>query len=162
MDELITEIRGALDAGLNVLALMGTLALVDICGAVESENGTATASKFKTWLKANVPGQAANADNIYGLRCSLLHQGRALPHGARYPVAFTVPGGPQIHGGQWIAGSDQITFISIPIFVDEVTHGAEAWLAKYGNTQNVQKNLNKFARLHPNGLSPWTDFPIIA
>jgi hypothetical protein len=52
------------------------LALPDICGALASENGRASGSKYKTWLRDNVPSLASGADLIYGPRCSLVHQGK--------------------------------------------------------------------------------------
>ena len=67
MDELIKQIRAATEADFYYLALMGALMLPDICGALASENGRATASEFKDWLIANVPEQAASAAEIYGL-----------------------------------------------------------------------------------------------
>jgi hypothetical protein len=156
MEDLIKQIRAAVDAGLYYLALIGTLALADICGAASSENGTATASKFKDWLRANVPEQANNADAVYGLRCSLLHQGRATPHGGHFPVAFMFPhpAVTQLHNLSTEVGSDRVGWLSIPLFVDEVTSGAEAWLARYGNSARVLRNLEKFARLRPEGLPP--------
>ncbi len=60
-------------AGLYFLALHGALTLPDICGALESDTGTASGAKYKAWLRANVPGLASDAELIYGLRCSLLH-----------------------------------------------------------------------------------------
>ncbi len=99
MDDLIAQIRAATDAGLYYFALMGALMLPDICGALNSENGRASAPKFKEWLKANVPEQATQATLIYGLRCSLLHQGGMLPHGGHFPIACTFPhpSVPQFH-----------------------------------------------------------------
>jgi hypothetical protein len=75
MNEILRQIRAASATGLYFLALFCALTLPDICGALESENGQASGSKYKAWLRANVPEQATDADLIYGLRCSLLHQG---------------------------------------------------------------------------------------
>jgi hypothetical protein len=163
MEELIAQIRAASDAGLYYLALIGTLALPDICGALASANGVGTASKFKDWLRANVP-EVDDPDAIYGLRCSLLHQGRALPHGGHYPIAFMFPhpSVPQLHNFATVSGVDTVNWLSIPIFVDEVTSGAEAWLAKYGNTARVTRNMEKFARLRPEGLPQHVAGPVIA
>jgi hypothetical protein len=93
--ELIGQTHAASAAGMYYLALFGILAVPDICGALDSDNGRASGPKYKDWLRAHVPEHAARADEIYGLRCSLLHQGRALPHGSTVPVAFTFPPGPQ-------------------------------------------------------------------
>src|SRR3954453_16025202 len=97
MDELIRQIRAATEAGFYYLALMGALMLPDICGAHASDNGRATASKFRDWLAANVSEQATDAAAIYGLRCSLLHQGSALPHGGHFPIAFLYPSAGHLH-----------------------------------------------------------------
>ena len=112
-------------------------------------------SKYKAGLKANVPEQATNRDLIYGLRCSLLHQGKAHPHGSVFPLAVTTPISPvQIHRSTTIFGGQQVGWMSLAMFVDEVTRGAEQWLANFGTTARVQRNLEKFARLRMEGLPP--------
>jgi len=162
MDELIAQIRLAATAGLYYLALFGALSLPDICGALNSKEGTASASKYKDWLRNNVPEQANDADVIYGLRCSLLHQGKAMPHGGVFPLAFTFPPGGQIHNLSTVVNGQQVGWLSIPLFVEEVTLGAERWLQQFGNTKRVKRNLEKFARLRPEGLPPHVQGPVIA
>ncbi len=156
VNELIAQIRQASAAGLYYLALLGALSLPDICGALSSEDGRASPAKYKDWLRGHVPTQGGQADLIYGLRCSLLHQGRAKPHGSHYPVAFTYGGtGGQLHNLTIEAANGERTdWISIPIFVEEVTSGAEQWFAQFGSTKTVCRNMDKFARLRPNGLPP--------
>lgn len=163
MDELIRQIRVASDAGLYYLALLGTLSLPDMCGALASTDGKASGSKYKDWLRDNVPEQSGSADLIYGLRCSLLHQGRALPHGSIFPVAFTFPtaNSGDVHNCEIQVGNDQVAVFSIPVFVAEVTGGAETWLREYGATNTVTRNLEKFARLRTE-LPPFFHGPIIA
>jgi hypothetical protein len=166
MDELIRQIRAASDAGFYYLALMGSLMLPDICGALASDNGRATPSKFKDWLTANVPEQAADAAELWGLRCSLLHQGSATPRGGHFPVAcmFPHPSVPQLHNlSTESASGDRVGWLSIPIFVEEVTRGAEVWYAKYGKTARVKRNMERFARLRLEGLPPHVvGAPVIA
>ena len=165
MEELIRQIRAAKDAGLFYLALMGALLLVDICGALASENGRATGVKFKEWLRTNVPENAADAEILYGLRCSLLHQGSMYPHGAHPPVACTFPhpAVPQLHRVLTEVGGDQMAWLSIPIFVEEIIGGAEVWFSKYGASARVKRNMEKFARLRPEGLPPHVvGAPVIA
>jgi hypothetical protein len=55
-DELVREIRAALAAGLYFLALYRALTLLDICGALESDNGTPRGPKYKAWLRASASG----------------------------------------------------------------------------------------------------------
>jgi hypothetical protein len=162
MKELIEQIRAASAHGLYYLALYGTLTLPDICGALASDNGRASGAKYKDWLRTNVPEHAADADEIYGLRCSMMHQGQALPHGGHFPIAFTAPGTGQLHNLSTVVGDEQVGWMSIELFVAEVTSGAERWLAQYGDSNTVQRNLEKFARLRPEGLPPHVSGPVIA
>ena len=164
MDELIRQIRLASQAGLYYLALFGALALPDICGALASDDGKASGPKYIEWLREYVPQQAGDAELIYGLRCSLLHQGRALPHGGAFPIAFTFPAlsGVTLHNLSTLVGDDRVGWTSIPAFVDEVTTGVEGWLEQFGNTTTVTRNLGKFARLRPDGLPPHFSGPVIA
>ena len=78
-----------------------------------------------------------------------------MPHGGHYPLAFMHPSlGIEIHNSKTQIGGDAFGWLSIPRFVDEVTRGAEAWLAKCGNTARVSRNMEKFARLRLEGLPP--------
>src|SRR5437899_735182 len=98
MLDLMNQIHQALVAGAYMPALMVTLAPPDICGALGSNDGRASGSKYKAWLvdwfELNAGTAAARkiggneAASLYGFRCSLLHQGSAHPHGGRQPIAF--------------------------------------------------------------------------
>ncbi len=163
MDELIAQIRLASANGLYYLALLGALTLPDICGALGSENGRASPSKYKDWVRRNVPEQADEAEDLYLLRCSLLHQGRAMPSGGHFPIAFMHPSAGQLHNLSTVsADGDQVGWLSIPVFVGEVTRGAERWLEQVGDTKRVTRNLEKFARLRPDGLPGHVEGPVIA
>lgn len=123
MEELIAQIRLASAAGLYYLALLGALTLPDICGALSANDGKASASKYKDWLRQNVPEQADQAGEIYGLRCSLLHQGRAMPQGGHFPIAFTHPSGSQLHNlSTETAEGDRVGWLSIPVFIELAQH----------------------------------------
>lgn len=164
MAELIAQIRAASAQGLYYLALLGALTLPDICGALASDNGRASGSKYKDWLQTNVPEQAQDAGLIYGLRCSMLHQGQATPHGGNdLRMAFMAPGAGQLHNLSTVVGDDRVGWLSIEMFVEEVTAGAERWLAQYGESKTVARNLQKFAHLRLEGLPPHVGgAPVIA
>jgi hypothetical protein len=165
VEEMIRQIRAASVTGLYYLALFGALSLPDICGALASSDGKASKSKYTAWLRDNVPEQASDADLIYGLRCSLLHQGRALPHGGTFPIAsvFPSPGAGQLHNLSTEVNGERVGWLSIPMFVDEVTRGAEVWFEKFGATETVTRNMEKFARIRPEGLPPhFAGSPVIA
>lgn len=162
MGELIAQIRIASANGLFYLALYGALTLPDICGALESSNGRASGPKYKKWIRENVRGQADEAEDLYGLRCSLMHQGHTLAKGSHFPVAFMAPGGGQLHNLSTVdADGGQIGWISIEMLVEEITAAAASWLDKFGETQTVKRNMEKFARLRPEGLPPHVTGPVI-
>ncbi len=142
---------------------MTALALPDICGAASSPDGKATGPKYKAWLKQWVPQQAADAERVWGFRCSLLHQGRSLPHGATYPVAFIEPN-PAVgflHNLSTVLPSgEKLGWIDIWFFVDEVTRGVEAWVAAMGSTNTVTTNMAKFVKRYPHGLRVTWEAPL--
>jgi hypothetical protein len=164
MKEFISQIRAASAGGLYYLALFGALAIPDIFGALGSENGKASGPKYRAWVEENVPGQgqAKQAAELYGLRCSLMHQGRTIPHGTHFPIAFMAPGAGQLRNLSTVVGDSQIGWISIEMLVEEITTGAEEWLEKFGQSQIVQRNMERFARLRVEGLPPHAQGPVIA
>jgi hypothetical protein len=99
-----------------------------------------------------MPARAGEAEMIYGLWCSLLHQGRALPHGGAFPLAFVSDS--QVHNVSIEMAGQRVDFLSLPGFVGEMTQAAESWYAKFGETGTVTRNYEKFARLRPEGLPP--------
>jgi hypothetical protein len=90
MDEYIDQLRKTAKAGIPYFTLMGTLALIDICAALNSENGETKGSKFKRWYEKHLSSYHSgsnhatdfDAEDCYKLRCRILHQGRAeMDHG---------------------------------------------------------------------------------
>lgn len=102
------------------------------------------------------PEEAMHVELIYALRCSLLHQGRAWPHGQGVlRMAFLVPSPrAESHRSATLMGVDPVIWLSIPRFVDEVTRGVESWFSEFGTTQTVLRNLAKFVRVRSKGLPP--------
>jgi hypothetical protein len=115
VEELVAQTRAAAAIDLHYLALFGTLTLPDICAGLGAENGRTSGSKYKDWIRNNVPEHAEQAPMIYGLRCSLLHQGSALPDGAAYPLAFTVPqSGFAFHNLSTLFEDEQVGWLHLP------------------------------------------------
>src|SRR3954454_12197021 len=140
---LVEEIRAAVGANAYYLALFGALALVDICGAAASDNGRSSPAKFKDWVKRHVPEQAGEPDDLWHLRCSLLHEGRARTQGRdALRIAFCLPGTGQLHNLSTVVGDSQVGWISLEIFISELTSGTLQWLEQYGDTERVRRNLD--------------------
>ena len=72
------------------------------------------------------------------------------------------PGAGQLHNLSTVVGDSQVGWISIEMLVEEITAAAEEWLQKFGETQTVLRNMEKFARLRPDGLPMHVQGPVIA
>lgn len=86
ISEMIKEIRIALQHELYITALAAALTLPDICGQAEYRQDKKVKSRYIKWLQVYVEsrkfGEYQNcsidgltANDIYRLRCTLLHQG---------------------------------------------------------------------------------------
>lgn len=85
IENIIKEIRTALNNELYIIALMGTLTLPDACGKAEFPKEKSNSNRYKKWIEKYVNSrgfgeyeysamQGVDADIIYKLRCNLLHQ----------------------------------------------------------------------------------------
>lgn len=87
MRNFLAQIKKGLDVNLYLLSLFSALAIPDICGAMGSENGEASAEKYKTWFDKYVApkyNNFLNGDDCYYSRCSLLHQGSSQHNKSNY------------------------------------------------------------------------------
>src|SRR5438132_8002722 len=101
MRELLQQIERATAAGnLYYVALLTALSVPDICGALESEDGEATRTKYIAWFDRWVASKyvvrgapSLTGEVCYYYRCSALHQGRAAhPRMGYSRVLFVEPG----------------------------------------------------------------------
>jgi hypothetical protein len=175
MLDLLEQTKAALETGAYMPALMVTLAVPDICGALASDNGRASGPKYREWLadwfelNAGTPSARAigsvRAEELYAFRCSLLHQGSAQPDGRGSRLAFVEPGRSilQLHNSSTNVGGEVVSWISIPLFVDEMSDAVARWWGAHGNTTTVARNFTRYARRRPEGLAPHViGVPVVA
>lgn len=164
MDAIFEEIRRALDARLYYLALVGTLALPDICAALESTDGQTTGPKYKAWcdqwLSARYPD--ITADDLWFMRCGVVHQGRAgHPKSQFARVVFTVPSADHSVWHNNVV-NDALN-LDIEIFCYDVIEAACQWYDTKQNDPHVLANLPRLMRYYPNGLAPYLQgMPVVA
>lgn len=166
MDELVRQIRIALDNKLYYLALYITLTLPDISGALNSDDGIATKERYIDWFDKYVTPQNADptGDSLltgevaYQLRCSLLHQGKMELKKQEYSrIIFSTPEGMirahcckhQYDDGEIVLQLDVLTFCN------QVLSGLDQFLSEHGNSEQFQKNYKSFIAYYPNGISPY-------
>ncbi len=149
---VVAQMMQALEAGLYMPALMVALTLPDIMGALGSENGRATGPKYKAWLTEFAGYPPDDAQALWDIRCYLLHQGRA--NAGKIKTAFTVPGyrtAPQTEREAHVGIT--VAWYSMETFIEDVARAVTEWLRRYGLTAQAQRNLERFARLRPEGVS---------
>lgn len=171
MEELFSQAEKAADAGLWYIALMAALAIPDICGAMESEDGRAHESKYIPWfdtyvgeqyLYRNEDGQVLHSDfdgsDCYKLRCSILHQGRGERGDTRYELVAFVPMGPVIvalPSIDYYGRPFSLAIIGIAPFVKAVVAGGRKWLAAKQDSPEFKANFDRFVQARPEGVPPW-------
>lgn len=162
MERLIGEIRAAVQGGAWILALQGSLACIDICAALGSEDGRTSRTHFKQWFRQHLAHRypSLSEDDVYQLRCGLLHQGRAS--GAQYAaLIFTLPDG---NGNVFHNNilNDALN-LDLRIFCSDVLNVAEGWWQSARDTEPVATNAEALLQLRPQGLPPYiVGVPVLA
>jgi hypothetical protein len=80
LDQILADIKRALDSNFYYLAIMMALALPDICACLESPNGNTrgrVGEAYKAWFRANLAAKFSNLTDVdaYQMRCGVMHQG---------------------------------------------------------------------------------------
>jgi len=173
---LLDQIQKSLDFNLYYVSLFAALAVPDIGGALDSDDGQASGSKYIAWfekyvrlrfteiVKKSLPPEMAGhvpemenpltGDACYRFRCSLLHQGSSQHPKSPYSrIIFIEPGATTnvVHYGIL----NDALCIDLKSFCIEIIEGTKIWLNEVENTQKYKENYDRFARRHPNGLTPY-------
>jgi len=177
MKEMLNQIKGAITCKLYYSALFMTVAIPDICSALQSGNNKTTGEKYKKWFNEYIPKFAPNkygvsgqlkAEDLYLIRCSLLHQGKTSNQKEYKRLLFIEPetaaykGLNSIHC--CIVGNkslDKSLLIDIVRFCDDMIKGAEEWLEEMKNDENYKNNSIRLIKRHPNGIAPMIGMSII-
>ena len=165
MRELLGQIEIAVNSGLYYLALIASLSIPDICGAIESTNGKATKSKYKNWFNRYVAPKyhgRLTGEDCYYFRCSLLHQGSSQHPNSRYSRIFFVDPSVTRAVHHCNVVNENILNLDVRIFCNDIIYGALDWLRQYEGTDLFRKNYDKFMKRHPQGLTLYvSSFQII-
>lgn len=183
MQALLDQLERSLDTRLYYLSLLTALAIPDIGGALDSDDGQASPERYKTWyekwvrprfkeqVEQLVPPHARpytthvenplTGDACYRFRCSLLHQGSSQhPKSPFARIIFIEPGSTTnvIH----YSTLNEALCIDLASFCREVIGGARLWLQLVDGTEPYQANYDRFARRHADGLAPYiTGVPVV-
>ncbi len=159
MKDFLLQIRGALKVDLYYLSLFATLAIPDICGALDSADGIATPSKYKTWFDEQLRkeyGESFSGEDCYRFRCSLLHQGTTQHPKSKYARIIFVEPSPAtanlvLHRNVF----NDVFNIDVRIFCEDMVGAALRWLSEVEGTERFSRNQQKFMRRYPEGIAPF-------
>jgi hypothetical protein len=161
MRDFLEQVQGGLDCNLYYLALFAAVAIPDICGALDSDDGYATKAKYIGWFDEYVApryrtpsGPILTGEDCYFFRCSLLHQGSLQhPQSSFSRVLFLEPGTSTntLHRNIMMNALN----IDVRIFCQDMLSGAYEWLEKAEDTDRFRENSSRFMRRYPEGLAPY-------
>lgn len=119
------------------------VALPDICGALQSENGKALQERYESWCHDNLKAGFENwtPKDLYSLRCGMLHQGRVsgLKHGVKRVVLM-----PKGRNRVIDCMSDDGTSVySVVEFCLNMNRAVVAWYEANQHDANVKRNMQE-------------------
>lgn len=164
MRDLIHQVRAANESALYYVALISSLALPDICAALETNDGHASGANYMAWFDKHVAPRYngnLNGRSCYYFRCSMLHQGSTRnPRSPYIRIVFAEPGASNLILHNNIL-NDALN-IDVRIFCEDFCQAAELWWQEAETSQIVIKNLERFVTRYPHGLAPYiVGIPII-
>ena len=163
MEDFLQQIEKALDFNLYYIALQSTLTLPDICGALESQNGESTKSKYFTWFNKYFKGDVWLTDkDCYFFRCANVHQAKTIHKNSKYSrILFIEPQTVPITMHNCII--EDALCIDVNIFCRDMISSVRDWLNIIKNDTTFQNNYATFIKRYPNGISPYiSGAPVIS
>jgi len=159
MDAILNEVKEAFRLRLYYLCIMLCLALPDICSALESDDGETDEKKYRAWVKRWLRQYANHLtpQDMYRLRCGVLHQGRMGHRGFHYKrVAFSVNF--LVHN-TFLPSREkpEVLTLFINLFCRDVVTAVEEWEEVHKDDPIVKRNLEQLVQFRPNGLLPYLD-----
>lgn len=157
MKNLLEQIKKGLDNNLYYISLFAVLSIPDICGAIDSENGEASADKYVQWFNKYVARKYTgflDGEDCYYFRCSLLHQGSSQHPKSNYSRVLFVEPTATTNVFHCNILNDALN-IDVRIFCGDIVEGVKEWLREVENTELYKKNYGKFMMRYPNGLKPY-------
>jgi hypothetical protein len=132
------EIDRCRQAGGYWALLHVVVALPDICGALESENGWATQAKYADWCARYwCPGGILLAEDYREIRNVVLHQGRSVTKGRIYK--FT-SGKPHQHRHVY---DGNVVVLDVGELATEMVASIHAWFVDLQTDATRQANITK-------------------
>lgn len=113
----------------------------DICGALESSDGKATGDNYKDWAKRYMADSFLSDEELWDIRCLILHQGRTLGTKRYTNYKFSQPdsNGAILHKN---IHSDGSICIDVHMLAGEMQHGLDKWFDEIAKNPNSATSIN--------------------
>ena len=141
---LFHAIGVVLSCGCMVSALKLLLSAVDTLAALDSNDGTTSRKRFRNWLDtyADLSHAGVTAEEVYSLRCSLLHTTTLESKSVRASkCAMLIPYKRPADPALLKTSSNQKPF-EIGDLVDAITEGADGYCATLDSDPNARKRFD--------------------
>ncbi len=148
---LLEQIELCLQQRLYYVAIMASLAIPDIGGAIDSDNGKSTSKTYATWFEKYVKPRYTGDLNLTGdecwyLRCSMLHQGKTKHNKIKvifmnFPQSNAAVNPLSLH-------NDQGLLVEPQTFCNNMIYAAYNWLEVVHDDDRFKKNLKNFMTLY--------------
>ncbi len=161
---MLEEIRTAVSGHMIWSALALTVALPDICAAMETPKQK-PGTRYQRWYEQWVDEEKAGLDaaECYKLRNAILHSGTTWQHlGNRpRPVFFHPDRSGTMHNIILKRGGRTVLAVDLVLFCNAIVGAVERWLESKRGNAAVQNNLRYAIRVHPDGLPGFVSGPVI-
>lgn len=149
---LLNQINQAAKGGLHLVAISMAVALPDICASLISEDGRTSPDRYKEWCRANLAFNFLTPEDLYSMRCGVLHNGRFGD--MKHNVARVVFVPPMENGNQVADCRSNDAFLySVVPFCETVTKAVFDWLEQNREDPFVKVNIERLMQ-YRNGLPP--------
>ena len=154
-----------------------TVAIPDICSALESQNNNSDPKKYQNWFNKYITKLAPNkygsngqlkAGHLWSIRCSLFHQGATSDKKDYARLLFLEPGTSGYKSLKslhcCIVGAEtenKSLLINIGQFCNDMIKGAEQWMDEKKNDEVYKQNIDKLIKRYPKGIAPVIGAPVI-
>jgi hypothetical protein len=148
---LLEQIEQCLRQRLYYVAIMASLAIPDIGGAIDSDDGNSSQKNYADWFNKYVKPRYIGeldltGDECYYLRCSMLHQGKAKHK--KIKVVFMHFPQSDAPVNPLLLDNDQGLLVEPRTFCYNMIYAAYAWLEIVYNDDRFKKNMKNFMTLY--------------
>lgn len=158
MEELLYQLKTAIDNNLYYLALYTTLTLPDICSSLASNDQKQSGKQYIEWYNKYAFGKCSSrldGYSCYKFRCSSLHEGNTQDKRIGYSrILFVEPSatnGSIFHDNVL---NDALN-IDLKAFCYGMIDAVMQWLSEVQNDPNFISNYSKFMKRYPKGIPPY-------